>query len=682
MSYFTHFKFIKMKLLSIFMFVFCSISFGQNKKVIDSLIEITLNSKIDSVKIDNYEKLINFYWNINNDTAKIYNEKLKKIAIKLNDKKSILSSKIYEATFYANTGNYDKADKHFANVLKEIQSDKYVKKDKLLAIYHYNYGNYCLSKNLTDLALINYNKGVEYYSKLKINKNVARIKLNIGFIYGKKNEFLKSTNIYLSALPDLIMAKDWLGLSAAYGRIGFNYGILNMHLKAIEYHKLGLEIDKKNNFINNKAYAFLNIGSEYADMKQFQKAKNNFIKSKEIFSKINDTYMELSVDLSLILIDINEDKVNKSLKKLLEIESKNIATDENLVILLHSIGTCYYKLNKYDSSEKFLYRALQLTILNNYPNKSIEISHDYLFSRLKNNDDILSIESFKLYDSLSKIKNSDDNKIAFFNVEQKYHTVEKEAKIKTQQLQLEKEKTNKYIAFGGIGLLILLSLGGYIFYRNRQNQKEKLLKFEIDNLNNNINLMEMQNLNQQLDPHELDNFIQIVSKKVIRQDERLYNQLINLWNVTNIVLNHKELTSDIKTEIENLEKFLIYQQEIIYPKFEFNITNDLSDENFKIPRLLLRNLTGNAIKHGLKGMEGKIDIEIFEKDDKVNIYVQDNGRGFDKENLKKGIGTSTYENIFAKLNLKNKEKATIEFMNIEQGVLVKVCIPKNYNFIN
>ena len=61
--------------------------------------------------------------------------------------------------------------------------------------------------------------------------------------------------------------------------------------------------------------------------------------------------------------------------------------------------------------------------------------------------------------------------------------------------------------------------------------------------------------------------------------------------------------------------------------------------------------------------------------------MDDSGKGRKHAiSLDSGIGTSTYQNLFATLNQKNKENATFEIIDKEQGTKVEVKIPVDYKY--
>jgi len=116
---------------------------------------------------------------------------------------------------------------------------------------------------------------------------------------------------------------------------------------------------------------------------------------------------------------------------------------------------------------------------------------------------------------------------------------------------------------------------------------------------------------------------------------------------------------------------------------EYTIDNKIENHQTQIPRLLLKNLVENAIKHGIKGQEngGEIKVILQENNGFINIEIDDTGKGRQHAiSLDSGIGTSTYQKLFATLNSKNKENATFEIIDKEQGTKVEVKIPIDYKY--
>ena len=75
----------------------------------------------------------------------------------------------------------------------------------------------------------------------------------------------------------------------------------------------------------------------------------------------------------------------------------------------------------------------------------------------------------------------------------------------------------------------------------------------------------------------------------------------------------------------------------------------------------------NALKHA---KASEIDIQLVLHHDLINISIEDNGVGINKDMIKKGIGLSNIENRISRLN----GKLNIE-NSIEGGTIINIDIP-------
>jgi hypothetical protein len=658
-----------------YFFLFCLRLQGQNR-IIDSLDLLKTKEKLNNIlfkeipKIDpkETEKVLNLL----DEAEKSTNSKLGNYIVFINNYKAgAVYNRIGDIK---NTLKY--ADKAYNTAIEF--GDK-IGSARALQCKAISYGK----RLILDSAEYYLKKSIKivesnlYYPIIDSTKNkilLSDLKSNLALNYTAQKKFNISIDISFQALELAKKLKNRKTEMLIYSYIAQSYYDLNNYRKAEEFYLKEKEIAEELNYTIGKAFNNIHVGNIHEEYKKYELAYKLKNEALNIFKIENhkDGYL-----LALNSIFTNFRK-RKMFSKCYEIENEllNLYNEtkkdkSHIYIELGEVNALDKNISKaefyFDEAEKILNQS-KASKLFFYRKKTI------LEKQKGNLKTALEFKNKELELSEKKLDTTFANKLSYY--ETKYETAEKENQIKTQQLQLEKRN----LALLGLCFAILIGGGAWFFYKNKQKQKEKELAFELDNLHNNVNKMELQALNQQLNPHEIRTFIQVVSKNVMMQDEKFYNQLMNLWELTNAVINYEEISIDIASEIENLKSFLTFQQEITYPKFEFTITNNLKDDNFKIPRLLIKNLAGNAIKHGLMGIEGKLNIEIFEKNNTVNIYVQDNGKGFETGSTGKGIGISTYENIFKKLNLINKEQAAIEIVNLEKGGLVKVSIPKNYNF--
>lgn len=233
--------------------------------------------------------------------------------------------------------------------------------------------------------------------------------------------------------------------------------------------------------------------------------------------------------------------------------------------------------------------------------------------------------------------------------------------------------------------LLVLSVLLFLFFlviRNFFKEKQKKLKSKnkLLTLQQDISKMELQNLNQRLDPHEIKNLLSSISPEIQKNAPEAYKRMVKIFNLTKASLNNDSYTESIKNQLKQIEDLLSLEKTILKEPLEYSIENKVNNLEFQIPRLMLKNLVENAIKHGIKGInrQGKINVKLVETDDFVELTIEDNGKGIQNNKNDTGIGISTYMKLFKTLNKINQHKASLSLKNNEHGTIVEVIIPKNY----
>jgi LytS/YehU family sensor histidine kinase len=271
---------------------------------------------------------------------------------------------------------------------------------------------------------------------------------------------------------------------------------------------------------------------------------------------------------------------------------------------------------------------------------------------------------------------------SLIDFEAKYRTAEKEAQIKSQQLEIEKEKAKRNMALAGGGFLILIAGLGFGYFRNKQKQKFLQTQNALLGLQQDLSFKEIESLNKQLDPHEIKNLLGSISPEIQEKAPEAYNNMVKLFKITKASLS-KELVEPLNQQLEQIEDYLALEKNMLHVPLNYTISDNSINKNTPIPRLLLKNLVENAVKHGIRLSQsgGEISIEISEADNNLRIVVDDTGVGRKQAIAQdSGIGTSTYLRLFEILNLRNKEQAVFKTLDKNQGTRVQVNIPLNYKY--
>ena len=141
---------------------------------------------------------------------------------------------------------------------------------------------------------------------------------------------------------------------------------------------------------------------------------------------------------------------------------------------------------------------------------------------------------------------------------------------------------------------------------------------------------------------------------------------LDFLNESNVIPFNKEL--EHVTKYANLEK-LRFRDKI-------NIVFDIRSSDFLIPSLCLQILVENAIKHGItkKYEGGTVKISSFERDEKFFVVVEDDGIGFD---INQVIGVTHLGLKISRERLRHFVNGTLVVESeVGKGTKVTIIIPK------
>jgi LytS/YehU family sensor histidine kinase len=277
-----------------------------------------------------------------------------------------------------------------------------------------------------------------------------------------------------------------------------------------------------------------------------------------------------------------------------------------------------------------------------------------------------------------------ENKNQLFDLETKYRTAEKEAEIQRKELDLIKSK-NKTLTITAVAILIF-STGTFGLWtmRNRQKKRESIYTKKVFELQHNLQATELSNLNNQLNPHEVKNMISSIAPELLSKAPETYKKMIRLLNVTRASLT-QELTESLAVQIQQVEDFMLLQQSISPISWTYTTHVKSKKLEVQLPRLLLKNMAENSIKHGIKKNKEKGEIQLYIDtiDDCTKIVLNDNGPEWEPDHLgneRKGIGVSTYQQLFKLLNSHNKQPASLSISRNNGLTTVEILVPLDYKY--
>lgn len=549
-------------------------------------------------------------------------------------------------------GNYNKS----IALLKECIDLKLKSNDTLnLHMFYQNIG--------VDNHLMGEFDEAELYYKKAINES-QRIKdsISLGYLYGNLGEINISKSKYDTALHFLMISQLYNeangnvnGLANNYVRIGNIYTIQKKdHLAEKFYAKAKIDFEKTG-YKTGVAAVLLDIGKIYItkDMQDtalfiLDEAYAIAIENQEL-----DLISSIQSELALIYLrkrdlTIAEDFILKSLKNGETLNDKEQKIKSNIVY-----GTILMDQKKYKEALVVFKKAeaINKSINNASHNMSIYKNLSYIYEKLNNIDE--SFNYFKQYTAVNDSLNKQIYNDQFFEIQTKYQTAQKEKE--NQQLQFEntlqkqenaKIRSQNLLIISSSVFIAILLLVSFMVYKNAQKNKfNKMVLKEIDEQNDIIS----KNLHDGMSGY--------------------------LHAIKNSLVFRNEKTNDLDKEIGIIDRsqkelrFLMRQLSSPYYKNKnFDLSNELSElnhfyetsSNFKIESYfddsilwenisfenklqiykLAQELLANVKKHS-----GARNISLQMIKDKSNLVMsmEDDGKGFNKEETASGYGLKNME---------------------------------------
>lgn len=218
-------------------------------------------------------------------------------------------------------------------------------------------------------------------------------------------------------------------------------------------------------------------------------------------------------------------------------------------------------------------------------------------------------------------------------------------------------------------LLLLITIGGMFYYRNRK------LRFERRNLQ-----MQQRLLRSQMNPHFTSNVLYSIQNTIKFSSEEAKKHLLKFSRLLRLILeNSTKNYIQFEKEIDVLKKYMDFQLIRFPEKFRYICTyeNMVADDFIFIPPMLLQPFVENSIEHGFSGIEsgGLITLTFTKKDTYVLCTIRDNGKGISsvKDSFKDSISIKLIADFLKK---STKKDISIETnTQSETGVLVTLAIP-------
>ena len=643
-------RFMKKRIAILFYFL-CLLTSAFSSDL-NSLLHLLRISKEDTNKVKLLLEIEDAIVGTNPDSAMYYTKMCKSLINKLNDTVHIYSCNIAIMEIYGVKGRYDSAiifgKENLLIANKNKKTSQIIRAYVNLSFAYTELGKY---KEAVENGLMALKLSEEYGDTLRIALRYA----NISRLYMDIKQFDKAIYYGEKGIASGEKYNDIKGLIMSLNNTGVAYAELGNKIKPLECYKKQYKIaiqSKKADFVIQSLINILHENFKYGYYDEYDKyfllLKENFNKNNQLLSKaaIANFYV---CEANYYLVGNNPTKALVSLNTGMVVAEQDSNIDGK-VLMYQTYAKCFYSLKNVREAEY-------------YSNMADSIQHA-IFSE--------ELTQYSL------------------NLETKYETQKKENEILKQEHQIKKRNTWLTI----LAIILTASLLLFYFFSKYQKNKNLLLENEKKNQQQKIIALEKE---KQLQATESILKGQEDERSRIAKDLHdglgglLSGVKYSLNNMKeNVILSSENATSFERTvdmldsgiqELrrvahnmmpENLIKFGLDtalkdyctsisntgKLNINYSSFGMNNFNTETNVSITVYRVI-QELINNTMKHAEATQS---IVQIANENNVLHITVEDNGKGFDVQNINnfKGAGWTNIQNrityLKGKINVDSNEK--------------------------
>lgn len=573
-----------------------------------------------------------------------------------------------------------------------------------VSIYYHSYEHINTDIDKFESELDKANKALKKYKNKEAYRLRAIILQNYGLIQqwkGKENDFMDI--LINQAIPLAKKTNDYEIIGGLYRGVatalGNNHELekANEYYKQAEYYVDKIDREQTPTAIESQIETYLFYADNLLEAGRIEEGKSKLKKAEEIKKNFPVSNYEMLFFHINGLVKYKEKRYNEALdffnKALLSSKKNNNAFWTSRVEFY--LSDVYLKKGNFKKAKVMMEKILPLTP---YPVEKKQLLTNLAEIYKKEGEFKKAYEYMNSYAILNDSLNKSMYQEEIIQLEAKFNKVENEGKIKL--LEAQKERSNaelknsrvRMIFFGVISfLLLIVLLLVLIFYRYQKKlslQKEINYKQELEHLENKQQLvvsnalLEGQELERERVARELhDGLGSLLSalkmnlQREVQNHEFQNNQIFSVLDES--IAELKSISHDLMPStllnlgLESALRDLCgsFNNSDLIIDFEF-LANEFSlTKNKKIVVYrIIQELLNNALKYS---KATKILVSCTSNDSFFYITVEDNGLGFNMDNVKKGMGLTNVKNrvkfLGGKYEIDSKEEigtsVYIEFDN-------------------
>jgi hypothetical protein len=596
----------------------------------------------------------------------------------------------YFMSFYASSMMWtndlkakDSLQRLIMNYVSRVKPTK--KTNDILARYYLLNGNFAVLNHKEKTAVSSYKKAIAYQINGSRKNNVAIMLTNLSDGYLEYSDYANGAACLRRALflADSLNLRD-AKIQAINGLAMIYLGLRN-YKESDKYFRLGEKLLPM--MCNRQKFFFYNSRGNYYYY------KGDYANSLRIFRMMNqqrDSIVSTEYDKNLLWINLADTYIKNGFidsALIYQKKCRNFFRKHNNQTALYYLETqdiaillkqnrlkrvnLILSQNRYHTTESDLLLIRDRYLLDYYTRVGDDHKALIYLKRLTNLNDSVRNEIQKMATTETAFRYQQDSKALKLEL----NLSKSEERLRTSELFL-------VIAISVIIVLTTLFLSAVAYNRNKRAKmikeaKKRVLKLRMEELRNRVS------------PHFVFN---VLNYELYNRQHGIFTTDISI--LVKLIRNGLEVSDElcvpISKELDFVDGYVELQRKGLGDDFHYEmvIDDDVDIDNVMIPSMMIQIAVENAIKHGLRGLEGEKTLEITIKriDFATEIVVENNGRELELEKKCNengtGTGTKVINETLEMLNSRNNRRMSYEMKKNPHGngCRVEIIIPDGYNY--
>lgn len=493
-----------------------------------------------------------------------------------------------------------------------------------------------------------FDKAMEIAKKANDENLETLVNFARGNLHNLNGEYDKALSLYLKTLPYFEKSGNKRKVRTVLGNIGVLYSSLQNMEMAEKYY---LQSEKLSIEINDQwglSQAYNGLGIIYSSRKEYEKALDYTLRSEKIARECGDTQTEIlaAQTISEVYFAHYKDfaKAESYALKALK-TAEEMGYPGNIAAILNSLSNICYHQGRYAECKNYALKAIEsdTTDMNIYSNMAANIVR----SGVQTGDNEMALKYFDIYRHVIDFRANKEYQNALMEMQVKYETERKELKLNISEKQ--RKFAFAIIAFGAAFtslILVILFLRFRVINHRKKMAEQKVLQLEKekqlvatqsvldgetaerariardlhDGLGGMLSVVKLNLINMKGNAFLPEPDVTAFHKALEMLDgsiRELRRVAHNLMPESLLRFGLKAALTDFCRNIEQVNLHFFGDERRLEEKFEVTVY-----------RIVLE-LVNNALKHS---DAHQINIQVIVENDRLNLVVQDNGKGFDHEN--------------------------------------------------